>query len=371
MKNKIHNYDFLIIGAGLIGCLAALELIKKNFKVLVIDKNEKKLSDNRTLAVNANSTDFLRSLGLWENLKKKSEPIKKIFISDYVNTKTLIFEHEPEYMGNIIFNKDLLINARKKLKLKKSILFNVDLPISDPQKEKRIFINDKIYNFKKIIISAGKNFDNDAIHKKSFNKGHHSYVGFFKHSKKHCNYAYEVFTKAGPLAVLPAPDKNKLFSTFIYSSNIKISHSHLRNLIKKNFNKSHGSINVDKEVNFFEISPHISFPNNKNLLIIGDSLRSIHPVAGQGWNLGIKDIQTLIRILDEYSLNDPIFDDIYFSRRNIESALYLNFTSILNFLYEEESDLKKIFVKLGFNLLNLSPLKNIFIRQAMGRGSLI
>ena len=97
MKNKIHNYDFLIIGAGLIGCLAALELIKKNFKVLVIDKNEKKLSDNRTLAVNANSTDFLRSLGLWENLKKKSEPIKKIFISDYVNTKTLIFEHSRIY----------------------------------------------------------------------------------------------------------------------------------------------------------------------------------------------------------------------------------------------------------------------------------
>ena len=39
MKNKIYNYDFLIIGAGLIGCLAALELIRKNYKVLVIDKN--------------------------------------------------------------------------------------------------------------------------------------------------------------------------------------------------------------------------------------------------------------------------------------------------------------------------------------------
>ena len=80
MKNKIHNYDFLIIGAGLIGCLAALELIKKNFKVLVIDKNENLFSDNRTLAVNANSTQFLNNLGLWKILKSQSEPIKKIFI---------------------------------------------------------------------------------------------------------------------------------------------------------------------------------------------------------------------------------------------------------------------------------------------------
>ena len=371
MKNKIHNYDFLIVGAGLIGCLAALELLKKNFKVLVIDKNEKQLSDNRTLAVNANSTDFLKSLGLWENLKTKSEPIKKIFISDYVNTKTLIFNHKPEYMGNIIFNKDLLFNARKKLKSKKSILFNTNLPISELQKEKQICIDNKIYTFRKIIISAGKNFDSEIIHKKSFNQGHCSYVGFFKHSKKHNNYAYEVFTKTGPLAVLPAPDKQKILSTFIYSSKKKISYSDLKNLIKKNFSKIHGSINFDKKINFFELSPHISFPNNKNFLILGDSLRSIHPVAGQGWNLGIKDIQTLIKVLGEYSLDDPIFEQIYFSRRNIESALYLNFTSILNFLYEEESQLKKIFIKFGFNLLYFTPLKNIFIRQAMGRDSLI
>ncbi len=371
MKNKIHNYDFLIIGAGLIGCLAALELIKKNYKVLVIDKNEKLLSDSRTLAVNANSTDFLKSLGLWKNLQSKSEPIKKIFISDFINTKKLTFNHQPEYMGNVIYNKDLLLEVRKKLKLKKSILLNINLPISKLKTDIQIFINNNFYVFKKIILSAGKNFNNDVIRKRSFNRGHHSFVGFFKHSKNHNNFAYEVFTNTGPLAVLPAPNKNKLFSTFIYSSKIKISNSDLKNLIKKNFNQTHGSINFEKEINFYKLSPHLSFPNNKNFLILGDSLRSIHPVAGQGWNLGIKDIQTLSKTLDKYSLDDLIFDKIYFSRRYIESALYLNFTSILNFLYEEENELKNIIVKLGFKFLSISLLKNIFIRQAMGRNNLI
>ena len=133
---------------------------------------------------------------------------------------------------------------------------------------------------------------------------------FFKHSKNHRNFAYEVFTKTGPLAVLPAPSKNKLFSTFIYSSKIKISKEKLKNLIIKNFNQSHGSIKFEKEIKFFKLSPHLSKPANKNFLILGDSLRSIHPVAGQGWNLGIKDIQTLSKLLDEYSLDDLIFDKI-------------------------------------------------------------
>ena len=57
------------------------------------------LSDNRTLAVNANSTDFLKTLGLWKILQSQSEPIKKIFISDYINSKKITFNHKPEYMG--------------------------------------------------------------------------------------------------------------------------------------------------------------------------------------------------------------------------------------------------------------------------------
>ena len=371
MKNKIHNYDFLIIGAGLIGCLAALELIKKNFKVLVIDKNENLFSDNRTLAVNANSTDFLKGLDLWKILQSQSEPIKKIFISDYINSKKITFNHEPEVMGNVIFNQDLLFNARKKLKSKKSILLNINLSISSLKKENIICIKKKFYMFKKIILSAGKNFDNEAIHKKSFNQGHQSFVGFFNHSKNHNNFAYEYFTKSGPLAVLPAPHKDKFFSTFIYSSKIKVSNNDLKNLIRKNFSQSHGLINFEKKINSFQVSPHLSYPINRNFLLLGDNLRSIHPVAGQGWNLGIKDIQTLSEVLDQYSLDDPILEQIYFSRRNIESALYLNFTSFLNFLYEEGNSIKKNIVKLGFNILNIAPIKNVFIRQAMGRDKLI
>ena len=91
MKNKIFKYDFLILGAGLVGSLAAIALHQKKYKVLVIEKNKLFPKDERTLAVNANSRDFLRDLGIWKDLKSNFESIDKIVIKDYVNKDDLFF----------------------------------------------------------------------------------------------------------------------------------------------------------------------------------------------------------------------------------------------------------------------------------------
>ena len=77
MKNKIFKYDFLIVGAGLIGSLAAIALHQKKYNVLVIEKNKSLPKDQRTLAVNANSRDFLKNLGIWKKLGSNFESIDK------------------------------------------------------------------------------------------------------------------------------------------------------------------------------------------------------------------------------------------------------------------------------------------------------
>ena len=101
-------------------------------------------------------------------------------------------------------------------------------------------------------------------------------------------------------------------------------------------------------------------------------LRSIHPVAGQGWNLGIKDIQCLSNILDTYSIQDPDLINKYYSQRNIENLSYLTFTSSLNLLYENKNIFNKFIIKSAFKILgNIDFLKNTFIKQAMGRSNLV
>ena len=372
MKNKIFKYDFLVVGSGLIGSLAALSLYNKRFKVLVIDKKTNIPIDQRTLAVNPNSRDFLDNLGVWSNMRTKPKSIKKIIIKDYINSSPLVFTNNEDVMGNIIYNVDMLKTVRQRLKkfkiLKTNINFNLDKLIPN----KILNIGNKNYSFKKIIISVGKNITSDPTQKSIvFDKGDYSYVGFFKHKKVHNSVAYEIFKKEGPLAILPAPSPDNNKSTFIYSTNYKTTYPDIQSIIKKNFSSSHGQISFDKKIQRFPVTPHLT-KYNKNFIYIGDSLKSVHPVAGQGWNLGIKDIQTLNKVLDEHPLDNEKFNSIFYSRRMMETTLYFGFTSLINFLYENQNTFNESLIKLGYRgLQEFSFIRNLFIKQAMGRFNLV
>ena len=369
MKNKIFKYDFLIVGAGLVGSLAAMALHQKKYKVLVIEKNKLFSNDQRTLAVNANSRDFLKNLGIWKNLKSNYEPIEKIVIKDYINKKNLIFKNAEESMGSVIFNQSLLKISRDYLIRNKMLLVNIDFNLLNFKPKSIVLINSKKYFFNKVIISLGKNYENSKKLKKNiFDEGHHAYVGFFNHREKHNQTAYEIFTPKGPLAVLPSPSREKKSSTFIFSTKDKMSFANLSNLIKSNFYSSHGNINLRSSISHYPIKPHLSRSIQIDTLLIGDTAHSIHPVAGQGWNLGIKDIQALCSCLEIYGINDINFDDYFFSKRIFENISYLTFTNSLNYLYENKKPFTTSIIKASHFVLSQFPyLKNLFIKQAMGK----
>ena len=371
MKNKIHKYDFLIIGAGLIGALTALELFRKNYKLLVIEKTKLPLTDNRTLAVNANSRDFLNSLGLWKSLQQ--EPIEKIIISEQITNNNLDFTAKNESMGSVIYNRELLQRAIQKLKKNHLLIQGINVSMNKIEDAQNIKIKNKYYSFKKIIISTGKHrIQNKKIKETYFSSGHCSYVGFYSHTLDHNNHAYEIFTNKGPLAVLPAPAENKKLSTFIYSSKSPTTENQIKNLIKDNFSKMHGQIFFKKGIFKFNISPRLSRSRHENLILLGDSLRSIHPVAGQGWNLGVKDIIALSDILDRYAVEDASWIEIYYAKRLFESSAYLSFTNLINLFFEKETPLTQFSTNFIFKTLQLFPLlKKTFISQAMGRLNLI
>ena len=147
-----------------------------------------------------------------------------------------------------------------------------------------------------------------------------------------------------------------------------MSFSNLSILIKKNFYLSHGIINLRPSISYFPIRPHLSRPIQKDILLIGDTAHSIHPVAGQGWNLGIKDVQALCSCIDKYNIDDKNFDDYYFSKRIVENITYLSFTNSLNYLYENQKPITKSIIKTSHLILSKFPyLKNLFIKQAMGK----
>ena len=342
-------------------------------RILVLEKeglSEGAFSDQRTLAVNANSRNFLKSIDLWDKLNKKHVDIGQISIKTYLNKDELIFK-EQDAMGSVIFNKELLSIAHKILIKEKSIMGNTFMHLDQLQSDKNFKIKNKDYVFKKIIIMGGKQFINqvDTNHFIKGDNSHKAYVGFFNHQKNHQNIAYENFTKNGPLAILPAPHKTNKYSTFIYSTQDTVSSNSMKKLIDKNFSKSHGKINLAKNIFSYPITPYLFNPKNKyhDLIFMGDSFISIHSVAGQGWNLGIKDIQSFLNLLETKSLNSENFNSIYYSRRKFESYLYFSFTEIINKTFQLNTPLSNFFGSVSLKTLKrLSFLRSLFIRQAIG-----
>ena len=143
-------------------------------------------------------------------------------------------------------------------------------------------------------------------------------------------------------------------------------------LLKQFFSKTHGKIKLNKNIYNFNINPHLTNNLNKDFILLGDSLRSIHPVAGQGWNLGIKDIQDLSSILSLYQIDDVNLSQIFHSKRLPENLSYLTFTTIINSLYSNNIKIYPFIIKFGFkSLTKFSFLRSLFIKQAMGRLKLI
>ena len=370
MKNKINNYDVLIVGGGLIGSLLALNLSRINKKILVIEKNKVTFQDSRTLAVNSNSKNFLEKINIWKKIKNEPQKLDKIIIKDYINKENLVFENQKEIMGHVVYSSDIAQIAYQILKKEKLILENINLDLDSINENQSINLNNKIFKFKKIILAVGKKFQNQSLNKINFNTNHKSYVGFFEHSLDHKDTAHEIFTKSGPLAALPCPYKTKFKSTFIYSTESNVNLSKLNIILKKNFAETHGKIFLEKKFSYFSLTPHLSKENK--FILIGDTLRSIHPVAGQGWNLGVKDIQVFTELVQKYGLEDERFSKLYYANRTAESFGYIALTSMINSLYDQKIPLAKMIIKASFQMLRrIEPIRNLFIKQAAGQIKLI
>ena len=295
-----------IIGDGLSSLILAKVLFDLNIKVDVIRRKpiNKKSYQSRSLALSNSNLEFLLNLGI---LKKKRDSIWKI-------NEIKLYDNKIHNLNNLIFNfkkKDGLFYMIKN----NSILYEL---IYDLKKSKVIKKNQsKNYNklIKKIIYD--KNYDliincdsSNFISKKFFSKkikkkyNAISFTSIIQHKKIKNNVAYQYFTKKGPLAFLPLTNFSTSVVWSINSNNSKLS---------KNFSKISDLQFKNKIKELFEIKTKIkSFspiagynlnflvPRNyvkNNILIFGDSLHTIHPFVGQGFNMTIRDIKLLREII--------------------------------------------------------------------------
>ena len=383
--------DVLIVGSGLVGLVAAYSLSSLNYKVILVDKknfinSQNSFKDTRTVAVSEGSKNFLENLSLWRHLKHFAEPIKTIKVYDRSSSNKILFNNEikDRKLGYVLENKKfsrVLVNELQKYKNTK-ILYDFDLiDIKLNETKPKVISKKNIINAKLIIAADGKNSKIKKIleiktFKKKYNES--ALVLNFSHEKKLNNTAYEVFYKTGPLAILPMKSSTKFCqSTIIWSNNEKFlkkitscGSDFIRNFMEEKIGNIVGHITNINSSQIFPLSAHIndSF-KNKRLIYIGDSAHSIHPIAGQGWNLGINDVKNLYELCKDIniSLGSDLFCQIYNDKNYYKAFQLFQLTDKLNSHFIKSGNLYRLLSNVGFNFIERNhPLKNKITRYAMG-----
>ena len=388
---KEFNTDVLIVGSGLVGLVAAHCLSSLNYKVTLVDKknlinSKNSFKDTRTVAVSEGSKIFLESLFLWSFLENYAEPIKNINVYDRSSNNKILFSNQikNKKLGYVIENKQfskILINQLKKFKnTKVHYGFNlVDVELND--KCTRAFSNNSIINSKIIIAADGKNSQiKKIVGNKTFKKKYNesALVLNLFHKKKLNNTAYEIFYKTGPLAILPMKSSKGFFqSTIIWSNDdtflrklTSLEKTFIKNFIEEKIGHIVGGITKINSNQIFPLSAHIndSFIN-KRLIYVGDAAHSIHPIAGQGWNLGVNDVKNLYEIskYEKINIGSDLFCQMYNNKSYQRAFQLFQITDKLNSHFINSGKIYRFLSNIGFGLIEKNQsLKNKITKYAMG-----
>ena len=284
-----------IVGDGLSGLMTALALNKlEGLEVHLISKKKKLLKDKRTTAISVSNYDFL-NLVVDKLDKKLFWPSKKInlfYETKDQNINFLNFDEDKKGLMYIFENDKVKEKLLKEIKKKK---------IKTLQKNINNLKDLKGYDLKILCLGRSSEIYQNIVDKRSLDKDYKeiAITGYVKHSLKNLNTA-QYFLKDGPLAILPFSKNN--FS-FVWSVDKDFLKKNINNVIKSKFceilktkkikisNQQSYPLKLDLKRSYFK----------KDLLILGEGLHTVHPVAGQGFNLVLRDINKLQEILKYYT----------------------------------------------------------------------
>ena len=386
--------DIVIVGGGLTGLLTAFALSSLELRILLIDAgvifSDINKKDFRTTAIAEGSKLFFEELGIWKNIYKHSEKIKTIKVFDRDISRKIDFNN-PENVGNlgyVVKNTKIKNELIKSFKLKKNlrVLQKTSLEkIETNENNTLVFSGNKKIIAKLLISADGKNsFVREIVGTPTFKKkyNHSAFVTNFSHKKNHNNIAHEIFLKSGPLALLPMKSlNNKTYNTSLIWSNPKNFSNHLlktnptlrKKILEEKIYNYTGEIINFFDTKVFDLSAHINTKfYDKRLVYVGDSAHSLHPIAGQGWNLGVRDVKNLLRIISKAKTNglDLGMD---FVCRNYHNLSYYDAYSLyqvtdkLNSIFLSQSTTINFIRKSGFSFINKSKkIKKQITNYAMG-----
>ncbi len=395
-----HNhYDIAISGGSFIGLTLAEALSKSSnnsLKIAVVDLNKFEISeqnsDYRAFALSASSVNLLNALNIWPQIKKYAQPVTKIEITDTsleaaIRPALIDFDNvneEDKPSSYIIENKYLLDTLRKAVSQRNNITLIPETAIrsfENTGSNVKINLNtDKTLAAKLLIAADGKNSvlrKQAGIKTIGWSYDQMGIVATISHKKSHEGTATQHFLPSGPFAILPLTENR---SSLVWSEKTKLAKQFLSlnqedflEEVKKRAGRHLGDIEL--------ASPYAGFPLilkvarefvTDRFALIGDAAHGIHPIAGLGLNIGLRDVAALTEvIIDAQRLGLDFGRETtlqkYATWRRFDSTVSAFTMDVLNRLFSNDNGPLRTIRDFGLGLVSRSePLKKYFVKEAAG-----
>ena len=361
---KIKNImTVCILGNGLSSLTLAKALVNHNIYVdLLTKKKNLKLHHSRTLGISKSNSIFFNKNII--NIEKLLWKLKKIEIfTDNLNKERLInFENSDDQLFSIIKNHELYEMLERDLYknkfFKKKILNNKTLS----------FIN----NYELTINCDYSNSITKKFFSKKITKNYNSfaYTTIIKHQNFLNNVATQIFTKKGPLAFLPISSDE---TSIVYSvhNSIDKKKEDIAELIKT-YNFKYKINKIDK-INSFELkSLNLRSYYHNNILAFGDLLHRIHPLAGQGFNMTIRDIKVLMKIIvNRVDLGLPLDSSVnaeFEKTLKHKNFIFSNGIDLIHEFFNIERKVKSNVLSKSVQFIGNNPLINKVFAKIADKG---
>lgn len=390
----MKHYDATITGGGLAGLTLACLLGNSGLKVAVIDAAdpEKPMTgDERTTAISYGSSLILDKAGIWCNLQSKGCDIRDIKILDGDSAVLLQFLSEEvgnKQFGTILLNSDIRKALKEKVEASDYIDLIAPAQVSDFEVDHdqvtTILKNGERLSSKLAIGADGrKSFMRDwlDIETRSWSYNQRAVVCIARHENVHNNVAVEHFMHDGPFAVLPMADdtEGNHRSSVVFTehgserrSRMRLSRDEFIDQLRMRFPEEYGHVEMLGERSAYPLGlVHAKDYIGDRMALIADAAHGIHPIAGQGLNLGFRDVKEIAAlVIDAYESGRDIgaseLLQTYQRRRRPDNMAMVAFTDGLVRLFSNNFLPFRVARRAGLKAVSRLPIaKRFFMKQAM------
>lgn len=378
MKNK---FDIIIVGGGLVGTTLALSLKSAGFNIALVEafippQHQQAVSDMRSLALNFKSREIFKNLDIWPELEQYSTPIKKIHVSEKSRFgKTLLESPEESSFGSVIPIPYLYNTLQKNLETLKNITVLRPAKLTgliSHENHWELEINQENYKTGFLIACDGeKSFIRDylkiPVTKTDLNQT--ALVTTLFASESHKNTAYERFTDLGILALLPLQNNRMAAIWTVENSQADSIKNNFLKITQESIGYRLGKLSDLATIQTYPIYELMAEKQVLNrFILLGNSAHVLHPVAAQGLNLSLRDVEVLAKILlNTADLSGPTIQQNYLQARLTDQKKTIKLTNNILKIFDSHKSYLSILRSKGLFLLDLiPPLKNQFSQTMMG-----